>query len=81
MKGVPLIYPGICTDTYFNPAQEDKTVHMTVDRDGQEIDLAFKLDVSVRYLLGFNRSDASSMEVESLIQGMPLEEAGLQAGM
>lgn len=66
--------------TYFNPAQEDKTVHMTVDRDGQEIDLAFKPDVSVRYLLGFNRSDASSMEVESLIQGMPLEEAGLQAG-
>ena len=58
--------------TYFNPAQEDKTVHMTVDRDGQEINLAFKPDVSVRYLLGFNRSDASSMEVESLIQGMPL---------
>ncbi|MDY4403274.1 RIP metalloprotease RseP, partial [Blautia sp.] len=37
-------------------------------------------DVNVRYLLGFNRSDVNSMTVESLIKGMPLEEAGLEAG-
>lgn len=66
--------------TYFNPAQEDQTVHIKVKRDGKEKELSFAPDVSVRYLLGFNRSDASSMEVESLISGMPLEEAGLQAG-
>ena len=34
----------------------------------------------MRYLLGFNRSDVNSMTVESLIKGMPLEEAGLEAG-
>ena len=43
-------------------------------------EIQYTPDASVRYLLGFNRSDASSMTVESLIGGMPLEAAGLQPG-
>jgi regulator of sigma E protease len=51
-----------------------------VKRDGETLSITYLPDVTVRYLLGFNRSDSSSMEVESLISGMPLEEAGLQPG-
>lgn len=65
--------------SFLNELQEEP-VTVKVDRNGEEKVLTFTPDVSVRYLLGFNRSDADSMEVESLIEGMPLEEAGLQAG-
>ena len=65
---------------YLNPVQEDETIHMTVERDGKEVELSFKPDVQVRYLLGFNRKDASSMEVESLIPGMGLSETGVEPG-
>lgn len=66
--------------TYLNQLKEGETVKITVERDGKEQIISFKPDVNVRYLLGFNRSDASSMKVESLIEGMPLEAAGVQAG-
>lgn len=65
---------------YLNSVQEDETVHMTVERDGKDVELSFKPDVQVRYLLGFNRKDTSSMEVESLIPGMGLSETGVEPG-
>ena len=43
---------------------------MTVERDGKDVELAFKPDVQVRYLLGFNRKSTDSLEVASLIPGM-----------
>ena len=65
--------------TYLNQLREEP-VTVTVDRNGEELTFTFMPDVDVRYLLGFNRSDADSMKVESLIEGMPLEEVGLQPG-
>lgn len=65
---------------YLNNLEEGDTVTMKVKRDGETRTITYTPDVFVRYLLGFNRSDASSMTVESLIDGMPLQEAGLQAG-
>ena len=65
--------------SYLNELEE-KPLTIKVKRDGKEQTVTYTPDATVRYLLGFNRSDASSMTVESLIQGMPLEEAGLQAG-
>ena len=53
---------------------------VTVDRNGEELTFTFMPDVDVDIFWGFNRSDADSMKVESLIEGMPLEEAGLQPG-
>ena len=66
--------------TYLNELQDEDTIHLKVKRDGEIKEISYKPDVNVRYLLGFNRSDANSMTVESLIKGMPLEEAGLEAG-
>ena len=65
---------------YLNDLNEGDTVSLKVRRDGMTETISYTPDVSVRYLLGFNRSDASSMTVESLIDGMPLQEAGLQPG-
>lgn len=65
--------------SYLNPLQEEP-VHLTVERDGKEIALSFMPDVDIRYLLGLNRKNTESMEVESLIPGMPLEDAGVQPG-
>lgn len=66
--------------SYLNELKEGDTVILKVRRDGETKEIQYTPDVSVRYLLGFNRSDASSMTVESLIAGMPLEMAGLQPG-
>ena len=66
--------------SYLNELKEGETIHLKVKRDGNEQEISYKPDVNVRYLLGFNRSDVNSMTVESLIKGMPLEEAGLEAG-
>ena len=65
---------------YLNDLKEGNTVSLKVRRDGRSETISYTPDVSVRYLLGFNRSDASSMTVESLIDGMPLQAAGLQPG-
>ena len=66
--------------SYLNSLNEGDTVTLKVRRDDETKEIQYTPDVSVRYLLGFNRSDASSMTVESLIEGMPLEAAGLQPG-
>ena len=66
--------------SYLNELKEGDTVILKVSRDGETKEIQYTPDVSGRYLLGFNRSDASSMTVESLIAGMPLEMAGLQPG-
>ena len=65
--------------SYLNELQE-KPITLKVKRDGKIETVTYTPDASVRYLLGFNRSDASSMTVQSLIEGMPLEQAGLKAG-
>ena len=65
---------------YLDDLKLDETIHMTVERDGKEVELAFKPDENVRYLLGFNRKDAETMEVDSLIPGMPLGEVGVEPG-
>lgn len=65
---------------YLNNPQEDETIYMTVERDGKDVELAFKPDVQVRYLLGFNRKSTDSLEVASLIPGMGLSETGVEPG-
>ena len=65
---------------YLNNPQEDETIHMTVERNGKDVELAFKPDVQVRYLLGFNRKSTDSLEVASLIPGMGLSETGVEPG-
>ena len=56
--------------------------HLTVKRDGKKMDISYKSDTNVRYLLGcnFNGDDTSAMTVESVMDGMPLQEAGIQQG-
>ena len=46
------------------------------------MDISYKSDTNVRYLLGcnFNGDDTSAMTVESVMDGMPLQEAGIQQG-
>ncbi len=65
--------------SYLNELKEEP-VSLTVKRDGKEQDISFMPEVEVRYLLGLNRKDTTSMEVESLIPGMPLEDAGVEPG-
>lgn len=65
---------------YLNTLKENDTVRLKVERDGEIHEIVYKPDVNVRYLLGFNRKDTASMEVESLISGMPLEDAGVKPG-
>ncbi len=63
----------------FHPLGLGEPLSMKVNRDGEELEISFTPDISERYLLGFNRSP-DSMEVESLIPGMPLEDAGVEPG-
>ena len=68
--------------SYMNELKEGDTIDLTVKRDGKKMDIAYKSDTNVRYLLGCNFSgeDTSAMTVESVMDGMPLQEAGIQAG-
>lgn len=66
--------------TYLNEITEDETVRISFERDGEEHQISYKPDVDARYLLGFNRSGTESLEVASLIEGMPLEDTGVQPG-
>ena len=54
---------------YLNDLKEGDTVTLKVRRDGRTETISYTPDVSVRYLLGFNRSDASSMTVGSAADG------------
>lgn len=66
--------------SFLNELKADDTIRLTVKRDGEKKEIVYKPDVEIRYLLGFNRTDVNSMEVESLIPGMPLEDAGVKPG-
>lgn len=66
--------------SFLNELKADDTIRLTVKRNGEKKEIVYKPDVEVRYLLGFNRTDVNSMEVESLISGMPLEDAGVKPG-
>ena len=68
--------------SYLNELKEGDTINLTVKRDGKKMDISYKSDTNVRYLLGcnFNGDDASAMTVESVMDGMPLQAAGVQAG-
>lgn len=66
--------------SYIHELKENQTITMTVKRDGEEKEITFKPDVNVRYLLGLNRKDSTTMEIGSLIEGMPLEDAGVLPG-
>lgn len=59
---------------------ENEPIRIRYERDGQEYELTYQPAVEKSYLLGFRRTDTSSMVVETLIPDMPLEEAGVQAG-
>ncbi|MDC7290964.1 RIP metalloprotease RseP [Blautia schinkii] len=65
--------------TFLNELTEEP-VNLTIERDGEKQQITYNPDVNVRYLLGFNRSGADSMKVESLIEGMPLADAGVKPG-
>lgn len=65
--------------TYINGLQEDR-VTLKYKRDGKEYEISYLPDTDSRYLLGFNRTDVNSLQVESLIPGMPMEEVGMQPG-
>lgn len=64
---------------YMNGLNEEP-VTLKYRRDGKEYEISYVPDADRRYLLGFNRTDANSLQVESLIPGMPLEQAGVQKG-
>ena len=68
--------------SYLNQLKEGDTINLTVKRDGKKMDISYKSDTNVRYLLGcnFNGDDTSAMPVESVMDGMPLQEAGIQQG-
>lgn len=68
--------------SYMNELKEGDTVNLTVKRDGEKKEISYKADTNVRYLLGcnFTGDDSAPMTVESVMAGMPLEEAGVQAG-
>lgn len=68
--------------SYMNELKEGDRIELKVKRDGKEYELSYLADVNVRYLLGcnFNGEDSSAMTVQSVMQGMPLEKAGVQAG-
>lgn len=68
--------------SYMNELKEGDTIHLKVKRDGEEREITYLTDTNVRYLLGCNFSgeDDSAMIVQSVMEGMPLEAAGVQAG-
>ncbi len=68
--------------SYMNELKEGDTVKLTVKRDGKKQQISYKADTNVRYLLGcnFNGDDTTAMTVESVMEGMPLDDAGVKAG-
>ncbi len=59
---------------------EDAPIEMTVKRNGEKQNISYRPETTERYLMGFNRGGTEKLEVASLIKGMPLEKAGVQAG-
>lgn len=51
-------------------------------RDGEKKEISYQSDTNVRYLLGcnFKGDDTTAMTVESVMEGMPLDDAGVKEG-
>lgn len=59
---------------------KNEPITLVYERDGEEHTITYQPMVEESYLLGFRRTDTSSMVVETLIPNMPLGEAGVQEG-
>lgn len=59
---------------------ENEPITLVYERDGKEHTITYDPMVEKNYLLGFQRTDTSSMKVETLMPGMPLGEAGIKEG-
>ncbi len=57
------------------------SIELTVERDGVRRDLSFAPQMSPRYMLGYTyNNDESAAEILSVIDGLPMKEAGLLPG-
>ncbi len=66
--------------TYLDGLPED-SIDLTVIRDGERIELSFALEVTETYMLGFSYEDnGGAVEIIQLVEGYPMDEAGLQVG-
>lgn len=63
---------------YLN-STEGETIRLTVERDGNPLEIVYEPQQASRYLLGMYRN-SGSMEVTGLMEGMPLADAGVQVG-
>lgn len=63
---------------YLNPMNGDP-VKITVDRDGEKKELLYTAPSTSTYLMGLYR-EAGSMTITELMEGLPLENAGLKVG-
>lgn len=63
---------------YLNP-MTGEPVNITVDRNGEKVELLYTPQTTSTYLLGMYR-DAGSMTITGLMEGMPLTDAGLKVG-
>ena len=63
---------------YLN-STEGETIRLTVERDGEPLEIVYEPEQASRYLLGMYRN-SGSMEVTGLMEGMPLADAGVQVG-
>ena len=68
--------------SYMNELKEGDTVRLTVKRDGEKKEISYQSDTNVRYLLGcnFKGDDTTAMTVEYVMEGMPLDDAGVKEG-
>ena len=68
--------------SYMNELKEGDTVRLTLKRDGEKKEISYQSDTNVRYLLGcnFKGDDTTAMTVESVMEGMPLDDAGVKEG-
>ncbi|MGI6071258.1 MAG: RIP metalloprotease RseP [Blautia sp.] len=59
---------------------KNEPITIVYERDGKEHTITYDPMVEKNYLLGFQRTDTSSMVVETLMPNMPLGEAGVKEG-
>ncbi len=83
-----LSYQGFHTDLaeeiliyqYLNDLPENTVLRLKIKRDGEVMDVEYTPDVIERYILGFYHNTTDPLVVDSVIEGMGLENAGLQRG-
>ena len=57
------------------------TVDLVIERDGERKTISYQPATETRYMLGYTyNEDESPAEILSLIEGLPMKEAGLQPG-